>query len=61
MESIMAKAPEVGDRIVHHEPGFDRTNEGVVEQLLSMQFTYRTDNDLTRFCLYKEDWRKVNG
>jgi hypothetical protein len=57
----MAKAPEVGDRIVHHEPGFDRTNEGVVEQLLSMQFTYRTDNDLTRFCLYKEDWRKVNG
>ena len=55
----MAKAPEVGDRIIHNEPGFNRTNEGVVEQLLSMQFTYRTDKDQSRFCLYKEDWKLI--
>ena len=30
--------PKVGDKIVHHEPYFDRNNEGVVVQLLAAQF-----------------------
>jgi len=53
------KQPELGDRILHKEPYFNRENEGVVIQLLGMQFVYRTDSGEERFCLFREDWRKV--
>lgn len=51
--------PDLGDRIIHKEPAFNRENEGEVIQLLAMQFVYRTDNGNDRFCLFKEDWKKV--
>ena len=53
------KKPEIGDRINHKEPAFDRENEGVVIQLLGAQFVYKTDAGHERFCLYKELWTKV--
>ena len=51
--------PDLGDRIIHKEPAFNRENEGEVIQLLAMQFVYRTDNGHDRFCLFKDDWKKV--
>jgi hypothetical protein len=55
----VAKAPEVGDRI-EHTCTLNGKFEGVVEQLLSMQFTYMTDDGHSRFCMYKEVWRKID-
>jgi hypothetical protein len=51
--------PDLGDRIIHKEPAFNRENEGEVVQMLAMQFVYKTDDGNTRFCLFKEDWKKV--
>jgi hypothetical protein len=51
--------PDLGDRIIHKEPAFNRENEGKVVQMLAMQFVYKTDDGNTRFCLFKEDWKKV--
>lgn len=53
------KKPELGDRIEHKEPAFDRINEGVVIEILAMQFVYRTDNGNERFCMFTELWKKV--
>tara|TARA_B110000503_G_scaffold23073_1_gene35889 strand:+ start:2926 stop:3099 length:174 start_codon:yes stop_codon:yes gene_type:complete len=53
------KKPSLNDVIVHHEPGFSRTNTGKVVQLLAMQFIYETDAGQTRFCLFKEDWKLI--
>lgn len=54
------KQPELGDRILHKEPYFNRENEGVVVQMLGMQFVYKTDSGEERFCLFREDWRKID-
>lgn len=51
------KKPKLGQRIVHEEPTFSRTNEGKVIQLLSAQFVYKTDENELRFCMYKEPWK----
>ena len=53
------KKPELGDRIIHKEPAFNRENEGEVIELLGAQFVYKTDKGHERFCLYKELWNKV--
>ena len=45
--------PKVGDKIVHHEPYFDRNNEGVVVQLLAAQFIYETKDGNRRHCLFR--------
>ncbi len=53
----------MGDRIRHSEPVFDRVHEGVVDQLLSAQFTYTTDDGHHRFCMFKpkyDDWEIIN-
>tara|TARA_B100001105_G_scaffold252288_1_gene243699 strand:+ start:464 stop:655 length:192 start_codon:yes stop_codon:yes gene_type:complete len=54
------KAPEIGDYIEHREPYFDRVNRGKVILLLSAQFVYETKDGQTRFCLFKEDWNKID-
>jgi len=51
------KKPKIGQRIIHEEPAFSRTNEGKVVQLLSAQFVYRTDENELRFCMYNEIWK----
>ena len=53
------KKHELGDRILHREPAFNRENEGVVIEMLGMQFVYKTDKGEERFCLFREDWKKV--
>ena len=53
------KAPKLNEVIVHHEPVFNRTNQGKVVQILASQFVYKTDKGETRFCLFKEDWKYV--
>ena len=58
-KSNTMKRPNLKDVIVHHEPGFNRTNTGKVTQLLSAQFTYETADGQTRFCLFKEDWKLI--
>ena len=55
-----SKQPKLGDRILHKEPAFGRQNEGVVVEILGMQFVYKTDSGEERFCLFREDWRKIN-
>jgi hypothetical protein len=54
------KAPELGDYIEHREPYFNRVYRGKVKQLLSAQFVYETETGNTRFCLFKEDWNKID-
>jgi len=54
------KQPKLGDRILHKEPAFRRENEGVVIEILGMQFVYKTDSGEERFCLFKEDWKKIS-
>lgn len=58
--SRKVKKPELGDRIEHREPGFNRVNEGVVIEMLAMQFVYKTDDGQERFCLFTELWSKVS-
>jgi hypothetical protein len=38
--------PDLGDRIIHKEPAFNRENEGEVVQMLAMQFVYKTDDGI---------------
>jgi len=52
------KQPEIGDRI-EHTCRLNGTFEGVVIEILGMQFVYRTDEGHDRFCLFKEIWKKV--
>ena len=54
------KQPKLGDRILHKEPAFNRENEGVVIQMLGMQVVYKKDSGEERFCVFREDWRKIN-
>lgn len=53
------KPPVLGDRI-EHTCRLNGTFQGVVIEMLSTQFVYKTDNGIERFCLFKEDWKKVN-
>ena len=59
MKKIAKKTPKVGD-LIEHTCSLNGKFEGVVEQLLSMQFTYMTDDGHSRFCMYKEVWRKID-
>jgi hypothetical protein len=54
------KNPEIGDTIRHHVPYFDKTYEGTIIQMLSMQFVYETEEGDTRFCMFKEDWTHIS-
>jgi hypothetical protein len=54
-----SKQPKLGDRILHKEPAFGRENEGVVIEMLGMQFVYKTDSGEERFCLFREDWKII--
>ena len=54
------KAPNVGDRI-EHTCRLNGKFEGVVTQILAMQFCYDTDDGHSRFCLFREDWRKIDA
>jgi|TARA_B100000212_G_C27379515_1_gene536335 hypothetical protein len=58
--SRKVKKPELGDRIEHREPAFNRTHEGVVIEMLAEQFVYKTDEGHERFCLFRELWTKVS-
>lgn len=54
----MAKRkPEVGDKIEHTEPHFDRVTTGTVVQILSAQFSYKTENGTHRMCMFNEQWK----
>ena len=52
------KAPELGDKI-EHTCSLNGKFEGKVIQLLSAQFVYKTSSGHSRFCLFKEDWKKI--
>ncbi len=54
------KAPELGDYIEHRQPYFDRIYQGKVVELLSMQFVYETDDGHQHFCMFREDWSKID-
>ena len=53
------KPPVLGERI-EHTCRLNGTFLGVVIEMLSTQFVYKTDDGLERFCLFREDWKKVN-
>ena len=64
--------PEIGDRIEHSEPYFERVATGKVVQLLDTQFLYEVhkivengkekipaDKTSTRLCMFNETWSNV--
>lgn len=53
------KRPELGDRI-EHTCSLNGKFEGIVIQMLGMQFIYKTDDGQERFCLFKETWKKID-
>jgi len=53
------KRPEIGDRI-EHICSLNGKFEGTVIEMLGMQFIYKTDNGQERFCLFKENWKKID-
>lgn len=56
---MATKRPELGDKI-EHTCNLNGKFEGKVVQLLGMQFVYETETGNTRFCLYREAWRKTD-
>lgn len=52
------KKPELGDKI-EHTCRLNGKFEGKVIQLLAAQFVYKTSSGHSRFCLFKEDWKKI--
>lgn len=51
------KKPKEGDRIIHHDMmPEERRYVGIVQSVLSAQFTYLTEDGQERFCLYSADW-----
>jgi hypothetical protein len=52
------KTPQLGDNI-EHTCRLNGKFEGTVVELLSQQFIYETPNGITRFCLFKEEWRPI--
>lgn len=57
----MAKRPELGDKIEHSEPYFNRVNTGKVVNILSAQFSYVTDKGEHRMCMFNEQWKKIDN
>ena len=53
------KPPQLGDRI-EHTCRLNGRFEGVVIEILAQQFIYKTDDCNDRFCLFREDWNKLN-
>jgi len=47
---------DLGRRITHRNPVFDEPRAGVLAQILSAQFTYKTDTGAVFMCLFSEDW-----
>ena len=52
-----SKKPALGDRVTVHRAFHDDEQEGVVIELLSVQFTYIDDADVVRYAFYSDDWR----
>jgi hypothetical protein len=60
MESFVSKrAPKIGDK-VEHTCTLNGRFEGVVIEVLSTQFIYKTAEGHERFCLFKEIWKKLD-
>ncbi len=57
----ITKFPKVGQRIIHEEPHLDKITEGVVINLLSAQFTYKSDDDRINYCFYTGLWKDAEG
>ncbi len=56
----LQRKPQVGDKVRVTEKFLEeKSYEGVVIELLSMQFTYILPNDKQRYCLYSEDWELI--
>lgn len=51
-----ASQKDLGRRIIHRNPVFDEPRAGVIAQILSSQFTYKTDTGAVFMCLFSEDW-----
>ena len=60
MQSRKKKPPQIGERI-EHTCRLNGTFQGVVIEMLSAQFVYKTDDGHDRFCLFREDWRKIDA
>jgi hypothetical protein len=56
---MATKKPEIGDKI-EHICNLNGKFQGKVVQLLGMQFVYETETGNTRFCLFRETWRKLD-
>jgi hypothetical protein len=56
---VATKKPEIGDKI-EHTCNLNGRFEGKVVQLLGMQFVYETAEGHSRFCLFRENWRKLD-
>ncbi len=56
---MATKKPEIGDKI-EHTCNLNGRFEGKVVQLLGMQFVYETAEGHSRFCLFRENWRKLD-
>ena len=56
---MATKKPEIGDKI-EHTCNLNGTFQGKVIQMLATQFIYETESGNTRFCLFKESWRKLD-
>ena len=53
------KKPEIGN-LIEHTCNLNGKFEGKVVQMLGMQFVYETEDGQTRFCLFRETWRKLD-
>jgi len=50
--------PQLGDLVSFEDHNGD-THWGIVDNLLSSQFTIMTEQDITKFCFYKDTWRML--
>jgi hypothetical protein len=48
--------PEKGDKVKVYVPWTDTHLEGTVQSVLSVQFTFVTEDMLTYFCPYDGNW-----
>ena len=47
--------PQIGDYIEHH-CAVNGKFQGMIVEILAMQFVYETSTGITRFCLFSENW-----
>ena len=52
------RQPEIGDKI-EHTCNLNGTFQGVVIEILGMQFVYKTDSGNERHCLFREQWKFI--